>query len=192
MGRKRKKQFFDRDENRYGLFMSEESFDLDVMYGRHYIENDVVFKFNLYRINVIESKSHKLYGQAKAKDKKYFTPIELHGIVDVNDGDLSNYGSGDGGIVREDTGELQIGVYLDELKEKQTEVNRGDMIAWNQSGEKIRYYEVVNSQNVTDQTQNTIAGMKSYYKLITATPIKEDVTQYLAKDKLAESPKKQS
>ena len=190
MGRKRKKQFFDREENRYGLFMNEDSFNLEVSYGRHYIENDVVFKFLLYRVNVIETKSHKLYGQAKSKDKKFFTPVELSAMIDVGEGEQSYYGNNEGGISREDTGSIEIGVYLDELKEKKTEVNRGDLIAWNQSGEKTRYYEVENAQNVTDQTTNTIAGMRPYYKLITGIPVKEDVTPYLAEDKLAKSPKK--
>lgn len=192
MGRKRKKQFFDREENRYGLFMSEESFDLEVMYGRQYVENDVVFKINLYRINIIESKSHDLYGQAKAKDKKYFTPVELHGIVDIGDNEQSNYGNTEGGLLREDTGNLTFGVYLDELNENNTEINRGDLIAWNYSGENIRYYEVDKAMNVTDQTTNTIAGMRPYYKLVEAFPVKEDVTQYLASDKLAKPPKKQT
>jgi hypothetical protein len=192
MARKRNKQFFDKEESRYGLFMNDDSFNLDVMYGRHYIENDVVFRINLYRINIIESKAHDLYGQAKAKDKKYFPPVELHGIVDINDNEQVNYGSGEGGIVREDTGILTFGVYLEELNENKTEINRGDIIAWNQSGEKIRYYEVHKASNVTDQTTNTIAGMRPYYKLVEAFPVKEDVTQYLANDKLAKPPKKQS
>lgn len=192
MGKKRNEEFIDREENRYGLFMSEDSFDLEVQYGRHYIENDVVFKINLYRVNIIKSKSHDLYGQSKPKDKKYFTPVELHGIVDISDNQQSNYGNTDGGIAREDTGNLSFGVYLDELSEKQTEINRGDIIAWNQSGNKLRYYEVDKAMNVTDQTTNTIAGMRPYYKLVEAFPIKEDVTQYLATDKLAKPPKKQS
>jgi hypothetical protein len=191
MTRKRK-DFIDREESRYGLFMNEDSFDLDIMYGRHYVENDVVFRISLYRINIIESKSHDLYGQSKPKDKKYFAPVELHGMVDIDDGEQNNYGDEQGGIVREDTGKLKFGIYLEELNEKKTEINRGDLVAWNQSGEKIRYYEVDKASNVTDQTTNTIAGMRPYYKLVEAFPVKEDVTQYLSDDKLAKSPKKQS
>jgi hypothetical protein len=34
--------------------------------------------------------------------------------------------------------------------------------------------------------------MRPYYKLVEAFPVKEDVAQYLANDKLAKPPKKQS
>ena len=94
------------------------------------------------------------------------------------------YGEGQGGIVRDDTGPITVGIYLDELKEKKLEINRGDIIEYNMSGERDRYYEVENAQNVVDATSQTIAGFKPYYKVITAVPIKEDVSVYLKGDSL--------
>ena len=82
MGRKRKNKF-DLENNRYGLFMTENSFELDIMYGRNFLDTDVNFFVKIYRVNIIKSKVHKLYGQAKAKDKKFFTPIEIHAMVDI-------------------------------------------------------------------------------------------------------------
>ena len=52
------------------------------------------------------------------------------------------------------------------------------------SGVRDRYYEVENAQNVVDATSQTIAGFKPYYKVITAIPIKEDITPYLKGDSL--------
>jgi len=49
---------------------------------------------------------------------------------------------GNGGISRDDTGRLIIGIYLNELKNKNVEIDRGDIIEYNMSGEKNRYYEV--------------------------------------------------
>ena len=182
---RRKNKKTDLENNRYGLFMNENSFDLDVMYGRHYLNADVNFLVKIYRINIIETQTHKLYGQSKSKDKKFFPPIEIHAMVDVDDNTQKNYGESDGGIVREDTGNLNLKVYNDELTEKGMEINRGDIIEYNMSGEKARYYEVENAHNVVDSTSQTIASFKPYWKKIISHPVKEDITPYLMGDSLA-------
>ena len=51
MGRKRKKQFTDLEENRFGIFMTDTSFDLDVELGRHYLNTDVMYKVKIHKIN---------------------------------------------------------------------------------------------------------------------------------------------
>lgn len=181
---KRKKQSFDPENNRYGIFMSDNSFNLDILYGRNYLKSDVVHEIKIYKINIIDSKVHNLYGQAKPQDKKYFSPVKINAMVTVEDQENTYYGDSQGGISRDDTGNLIFGVYLDELKEKNVEVDRGDLIEYNMSGNKSRFYEVENAQNVVDTTSQTIAGFKPYWKMITGVPVKEDVTQYLAGDSL--------
>lgn len=183
MGRKRKNQNIDLQNQRYGIFISENSYEIDQAYGRHYLEQDVNFIIKLYRVNVIETKAHKLYGQAKAKDKRFFSPIELYAMVNIEDNE-QNYLGTDQGLTREDSGNLVVSVFLRELEEKNTEINRGDIIEYNLSGQRPRYYEVENAQNVVDSTSQTFAGMRPFWKRITAVPVKEDVTPYLADDKL--------
>ena len=184
MGRKRKNQVIEREEQRYGLFMNENSFNTDLMFGRNYMRTDVVHRVKIYKVNVIESKTHELYGQAKSSDKKYFAPVEINAMITVEDQQQSFYGESQGGIVRDDTGPIIVGIYLDELKEKQLEVDRGDIIEYNMSGDRDRYYEVENAQNVVDSTSQTIAGFKPYWRQITAVPVKEDITPYLKGDSL--------
>lgn len=75
------KKHIDLEENRFGLFISDESYELDIMYGRNYLESDVNFTIKLYRINLIETKSHPLYGQSKPENKKYFSPILINAMV---------------------------------------------------------------------------------------------------------------
>jgi len=184
MGRKRKNQTIEREEQRYGLFMNETSFNTDIMFGRNYMRTDIVHRIKVYKVNVIESKVHDLYGQAKASDKKYLTPVEINAMITVEDQQQSYYGDSNGGITRDDTGPITLGIYLDELKEKKIEIDRGDIIEYNMSGDRDRYYEVENAQNVTDSTSQTIAGFKPYWKQIVAVPVKEDITPYLKGDSL--------
>ena len=181
---RKNKAAIDLENSRYGLFMNNESYDLELTYGRHFLETDVKFIVKIYRINIIKTKSHDLYGQTKANDKYFFAPVDINAMLDVEDNEQINYGDDDGGITREDTGNLIFNVYLDELKEKNIEINRGDIVEYNFSGEKPRYYEVSNAQNVTDITSNSIANFKPYWKKIICYPVKEDVTPYLKGDSL--------
>lgn len=177
---KKQKQIIDIETERYGLFMTENSFDLDIMYGRNFLQTDNAQYVILHKINIIETKSHSLYGQAKAKDKKYMSPVRLNVMVKVEDGKQEYYGSNPSGIVRDDTGILSFGVYLKELEEKLVEIDRGDIVEYNMSGQKNRYYEVESVNSVTDETSKTIGGFKPYWKKITAIPIKEDVVPFLS------------
>lgn len=180
---KTKKQIIDLEGQRYGLFMTDNSFDLDVMYGRNFLQTDNGQEVIIHRINIIETKSHALYGQAKAKDKKYMSPVRISVMVNIEDAKQSYYGEGQGGITRDDTGNISFGVYLKELEEKKLEINRGDIIEYNMSGEKNRYYEVENANLIADETKKTIGGFKNYWRRVTGVPIKEDVTPFLSETK---------
>jgi len=163
------------EDERYGLFMSDNSFDLDVFYGRQFLKTDNVQYVNLHRINIIETKSHSLYGQAKSTDKKFLPVIKLNVMLTIEDGEQVFYGADNGGITRDDTGNLTFGIYLKELEEKNAEINRGDIIEYNFSGEKSRFYEVEKANNVTDTTNKSIGGFKPYFKSIVCIPVKSDV-----------------
>jgi hypothetical protein len=180
---KKKKQIIDIENQRMGLFMTDNSFSLDVMYGRNYLQTDNAQEIILHKINLIETKSHNLYGQTKTKDKKFMPPVRLSIMVNVEEGKQVNYGDNPGGVVRDDTGNISFGVYLKELEEKNIEIDRGDIVEYNMSGEKNRFYEVENANNVTDETKKTIGGFKPYWKKITGVPVKEDVVPFLTETK---------
>jgi hypothetical protein len=171
-------QVIDVESQRMGLFMTKNSFDLDIMYGRNFLQTDNVQEIILHKINLIETKTHSLYGQAKASDKKFMPPVRLSVMIDVEDGKQVNYGDNPGGIVRDDSGNISLGIYLKELEEKQVEIDRGDIIEYNMSGEKSRYYEVESANNVTDITSNTIGGFLPYLKKVIGVPIKTDVFNF--------------
>lgn len=180
---KKKKQIENLEDGRMGLFMTNNSFDLDVMYGRNFLQTDNVQEIKIYKINIIETKSHDLYGQSKPSDKVFMSPVSLNVMVTISDSTQEYYGGNQGGITRDDTGKLVFGVYFKELEEKNIEIDRGDIIEYNISGVKKRYYEVENANNVTDETSKTIGGFKSYWKRVTCTPVKEDVIPFLNETK---------
>jgi len=180
---KKKKQFKNFEDDRYGLFMTENSYNLQILYGRNYLKTNNAQEVFVHKINILESKSHNLYGQTKPKDKKYLPPIRLSVMINIAEESQEYYGDTVEGISRDDTGNLKFGVYLDELNEKKIEIDRGDLIEYNMSGEKDRYYEVENANLITDATNKTIGGFKPYFKTILAVPVKEDVTPFLNETK---------
>lgn len=180
---KKKKQVKDLENSRYGLFMTENSFDLEVMYGRNFLKTDNVQEIILYRINILKTKSHSLYGQTKSADKKFLTPIPLSVMITIDPSTNIHYGDDDASLVRDDTGALSFGVYLKELEEKEAEINRGDIIEYNLGGMKNRYYEVENANNVVDTTDKSIGGFKTYWRKVTAVPVKEDIIPFLRETK---------
>ena len=180
---KKKKQIIDLENDRMGLFMTDNSFDLDIMYGRNFLQTDNAQTVRIHKINLIKTKSHDLYGQSKTKDKAFMPPVVISVMVTIEDGQQEYYGGNQGGISRDDSGNISFGVYLKELNDKELEIDRGDIIEYNMSGEKNRYYETESANNVTDETNKTIGGFKSYWKRIVGVPVKEDVVPFLSETK---------
>ena len=180
---KKKKQLLDLENDRYGMFMTQNSFDLDIMYGRNYLKTDNPQFIILHRVNINETQVHTLYGQAKTKDKKFFAPVKIWVMVDVEDGKQEYYGPNPGGITRDDTGNIRFGVYLKELRRTKLKLIVVIIIEYNMSGEKRRFYEVESANNVTDETKKTIGGFKTYWKIVMGVPVKEDVVPFLNETK---------
>lgn len=173
-----KKRVIDLEDERMGLFMTENSFELDVMYGRNFLQTDNAQKVKIYKIDIVKSKKHALYGQTKPEDRTFMPPITISVMVDVNDAEQKYYGDNPGGITRDDTGNISFGVYLKELEEKNIQIDRGDIVEYNMSGERSRFYEVESANNVTDTTAKTIGGFKPYWKKVTAVPARSDVVPF--------------
>ena len=183
---KKKKDFVDLENTRYGLFMSENSINLDIEYGREFLRADNPQTVLVYRLNLIETKTHSLYNQTRTTDKKFFPPIQISGTVWVEESKQEWHGGNVGGVTSDLTGNITVDVYLKELLEKNLDVTRGDIICYNLSGEKNRYYEVENANNITDTTNKTIGGFKPIWKKIIGTPVKLDTIPWIMNDNKGE------
>ena len=176
--KKTKKRIIDLEDERMGLFMTENSFELDVTYGRNFLQTDNAQKVRIHKVDIVKSKKHSLYGQTKPEDRTFIPPITISVMVGVDDAEQKYYGENQGGITRDDSGNISFGVYLRELEEKNLQIDRGDIIEYNMSGQRTRYYEVESANNVTDTTAKTIGGYKPYWRKITGVPIKSDTFNF--------------
>lgn len=168
-----KKKIVDMDATkRYGLFYSEASMALDIMYGREYLKNDIGNVVILHRIDALKSKNkaNDIYGQTKPKDKVFLPPVPLNVMLQIASNDPDN----DSGLRREMVGTMVFSVYLDELDEMGVEIRVGDIIEYNMSGTTSRYFEVVNAMNITDTSEQTMAGMRAFWKKVTCNHVLKD------------------
>ena len=79
-------------------------------------------------------------------------------------------------LLREGDYEKAI-VYL----KRELELNPDDPEIYSELG--VAFYEIQNAENVVDTTDKTIGGFKSYWKRVTAVPVKEDVVPFLNETK---------
>jgi len=160
------------ENSRVNLFYSDSRIELESTYSRFYLKRDLNQEITLYRVSYNETKKKNIYGETKAKDKVFQTPINLTAMVNL--GDSEHEYVGEGGIRREDVTTVIVGVFLDELKEKNIEINAGDYFRYNPDGERFRYFEITNPNYVNYSTGQTLAGIKPLYKRFTARPVRED------------------
>ena len=62
--------------------MTENSYNLEIMYGRHYLSTDIKHEILLYKINIIESKTNDLYDNPNLKII-IFNTCKISGLVDI-------------------------------------------------------------------------------------------------------------
>jgi hypothetical protein len=160
------------DINRVSLFYNDNRIKQESVYSRFYLKRDLNQEITLYRVSYVENKKRNIYGETKAKDKVFQTPIKLTAMVNLGNTEHENL-SGNG-IRREDVTEVIVGVFLDELKEHNIEINAGDYLKYNPDGERFRYFEITNPNYVNYSTGQTLAGIKPLYRRFTARPVRED------------------
>jgi len=155
---------------RYDLFFTEEDLKLQIALGREYYASDINDKVILYRVNIVETITHSLYGETKSGQKKFLPAIELSVLVNMTDS-ATKYLS-DGGITRQDIANLTFNIYNQELEELNCQLTIGDVVEYNH-GDRIRYYEITSLNNISS-TKQTMGGKSPYYKSVVCAPVKGD------------------
>lgn len=160
-----------KNKDRLDLFFGTDDFDQEIEYGMEYYENDTRFRITLHRVDVINSKTHKLYGQAKPGEKQFLPAVELN--VWVNFSGENTYNKKEMGLKTNHIESFLFNVYDKELDKHGIELRRGDFFAYHH-GDRLRYYEIDKVSYVNEQSQ-TMAGQKPYFKRVTGVPVKEDI-----------------
>lgn len=158
--------------NRGNRWFDQSDFDVDIEMGRDYIEGDGNYRVVLFAIDSIKTNDDDLYNESRVKSVKYFPPVELVGVVDIDAPENSTYT--DGRFNFQTMGNLTFGCYEQELKNKKVDVKYGDVLGYAIDEETMVYFEVFDDGRINIDNPKTYMGYKKYFRTIVAKHIDEN------------------
>lgn len=145
-------------------FYKEKDYQNELKQIRNYWTKDVGFRITLYRIDTVKSETMNIYGESKAKNKKFIAPVSL--VVSFQIGATTNRFIAKSGINKQEYETFDFNVFIVELEEKKISINAGDYILFN-DGQAERFFEITTISNIN--TTNTIGAFRPFFQHITAT-----------------------
>jgi len=156
---------------RLSKFFSEEDFNLQIQLGQEYLHGDLNMKFVLYRVDRVKTDTDSVYGEVGKDEIKYLPPVEINGLVQIDEAKNSSYKNG---LVRYiESGNLTIRIYLHHLNELNVVIKYGDFVGYAESEERLRFYQVVNDGSIQADNKHKMFGYKPHYLTIVCAPVQE-------------------
>jgi hypothetical protein len=157
--------------NRNQKFFSREDFDLEISFGREAIEDDGNFTIILYRVDRTLTSSDDVYGESGIDGIRFLPPIELRVVPIMAEPENKAYNSGSGSLRYLQDGQLTFGIYDEQLKELNVDINYGDYIAYPVTETDIRYFSVSNDGIKNYDNAHTIMGYKGAFRTVICAAI---------------------
>jgi len=157
---------------RLNKFFSEEDFNLDINMGMEWQMGDMNFTVVLYRVDRQRTNNDDVYGEALSDGIQFLAPIEVKGLVKIDAPSNSDLGASK--LYQLEPGNMTFSVYQSHLDQLAIEISLGDYLAYYETEDRVRYYNVVNDGRVTSDMKHTYGGYKKYYRTIIATPVTND------------------
>ena len=161
---------------RVNKFFSREDFNLEVDFGREWLEGDINIKVILFRVDQGESLVDDIYGEASRGEIRFKPPVEITVNFQMETPVNKAYNN-DGSMRYLEHGNLTLGVYQEHLNELEVDINYGDYIGYAETEDKIKYYTVTNNGIIHSDNAHTIVGYKGFYRTITCVPTDLDEFQ---------------
>ena len=156
---------------RISKFFSQDDFNLNIQIGEEYLHGDLNMKLVLYRVDRQKTDTDDVYAEVGIDDIKFFPPVEINGLVKIEEPKNSSY---KGGLVRyNEPGNMIFSVYIRHLNELNVDIKYGDYIGYPESETKTRFYVVTNDGKVITDNKHVMGGYKPYYRTITCAYVQD-------------------
>lgn len=156
--------------NRLERFFDEQDFQVEMEMARDFVENDMNFRIVVYRVDRDKTDTDDLYGELDYNELHFKTPIEVHAIVELSEPDNKTHDN-TGRLRYQEHGMLTAYVYQHELEESNIDIRYGDIIAYAETEDRIRYYTIVDDGKIYFDNSHTHYGYKGFYRTIKSIPI---------------------
>ena len=154
---------------RLNKFFSQDDFDLEVGFGREWLEGDINIKVILYQVDRVETTNDDIYGEAAKEDIMFKPPVEIPVSFNMAAPANKSYNS-DGSMRHLEYGTVTLGVYREQLNDLGVDINYGDYIGYPENETNIKYFTVSNNGKIFSDNSHTIGGYKGLYRTITCVP----------------------
>ena len=159
--------------NRSNKFFSGDDFDLEIDFGREWLEGDINIKVILFQVDRQKTNTDDVYGEAPKNGITFKPPVELSVNFKMDEPQNKSYNS-DGSMRYKEHGNITFGVYQKHLEELEVEITYGDYIGYQENENTIKYYTVSNDGAIFSDNKHTINGYKGFYRTVTCVPTSED------------------
>tara|TARA_B100000497_G_scaffold10417_1_gene11622 strand:- start:1720 stop:2238 length:519 start_codon:yes stop_codon:yes gene_type:complete len=159
--------------NRSNKFFSGDDFDLEIDFGREWLEGDINIKVILFQVDKQKTNIDDVYGEAPKNGIMFKPPVELSVNFKMDEAQNKSY-NGDGSMRYKEHGNITFGIYQKHLDELGVEITYGDYIGYQEDEKTIKYYTVSNDGSIFSDNKHTINGYKGFYRSITCVPASED------------------
>jgi len=154
---------------RLNKFFSADDFELEIDFGREWLEGDINIKVILYRVDRVDTPEDDIYGETGKNNIRFKPPIEIPVNLNMAGPTNKNYNT-DGSMRYIERGNITMGVYQETLDELGVDISYGDYIGYPETENKIKYFTVSNDGKIFSDNTHTIVGYKGFYRTITCVP----------------------
>jgi hypothetical protein len=154
---------------RLNKFFSGDDFELEIDFGREWLEGDINIKVILYRVDRVDTPEDDIYGETGKNNIRFKPPIEIPVNFNMSGPTNKSYNS-DGSVRYIERGNITMGVYQETLDELGIDITYGDYIGYPETENKIKYFTVSNDGKIFSDNAHTIVGYKGFYRTITCVP----------------------
>ena len=157
---------------RNNKFFGSEDFDLEMDFAKEYLEQDANQTIILYRVDYSKTKVNDIYKEAQKEAIKFYPPIELPVVYDIEDAELKAYGNKIQKGIYSQIGKLKFTVLLSTLEEYNCDISRGDYIGVQIDSTHRMYFSVTDDGRIASMSNKfTMYGKTPFARTIEAVSI---------------------
>lgn len=156
---------------RNSKFFSGEDFELEMDFGREYVEEDANQTVVLYEVDLDSTKVDDIYHEASKDAIRFKTPVEIPVVYQIDNAELKAYRGSQAKGYYAKTGKLTFGVYEQTLKDNDCDIKRGDYVGVQITPEHMEYFTVADDGRVNYDNAHMMFGTRPYYRTVVCSPV---------------------
>lgn len=152
--------------NRNNLFFSEEQLNVQLGFGREYVNRVLNQTVVLYEVDLEKTNASEVYAESDFSNIIFKTPVELNVVYKLDQHELKSYDKTALKGYYAQVGKFEFYIYLQELEENGCDIKRGDYIGLQVTPEHMEFFNVTDDGRVNYDNAHTYYGTVPYYRTI--------------------------